>query len=93
MLPPRRQKSSVVSGKCGTNSAHDNNLEDHVKRIQSFLRMGLRTGSVSRKIPPFSPPQGQNITAEHAKIFLNKGKNQKNILTIPEALRPPRSLR
>ena len=44
MLPPRRQKSSVVSGKCGTNSAHDNNLEDHVKRFQFFLRMGLWTG-------------------------------------------------
>ena len=75
MLPPRRQKGSVVSSKCGKNSAHDNNLEDHVKRIHSFLRMGLWTGLALRKIPPFSPSEGQNITAEYAKIFLRKGKN------------------
>jgi hypothetical protein len=82
----------VISRKWGKNPTYDNNLKDHVKRIQSFLRMGLRTGSASWKITPFSPPEGQNITAEDAKIFLNKGRNQKNILTIPEALRPPRSL-
>jgi hypothetical protein len=75
MLPPRGQKSSVVSGECGKNSTHDNNLEDHVKRIQSFLRMGIWTGLGLRKIPPFSPPQGQNITAEYAKIFLRKDMN------------------
>jgi hypothetical protein len=67
----------VISRKWGKNSTHDNNLKDHVKRIQSFLRMGLRTGSASRKIPPFSPPEGQNITAELAKIFPNKGKTKK----------------
>ena len=93
MLPPRRQKSSVVSGKCGTNSAHDNNLEDHVKRFQFFLRMGLWTGLALWKIPPFSPSERQKITAVCAKIFFRKGKNQENILTLPEALRPPRSLR
>ena len=49
-----------------------------IARIQSFLRIGLWNALDPWKIPPFSPPGGQNITCEYAKALLGKGKNQKN---------------
>jgi hypothetical protein len=48
-----------------------------ITRIQSILRMGLWSGRDPRKNPPFSTPEGQNITRGYEKVVQGKGKIQK----------------